>query len=110
MASGLGIGADAPSVDIIDSKLSGEVVREREQTQYRNRQQLEDRINGSGDTAAAEQNRDRIRNQGRKRIGTQSQAGGGRRPYGAGKRSDSSGHGSGMGGSGRKTVGPGGGR
>ena len=52
IASGLAIGADAPSLDIIDSKKFGEVVREQDQTQYRNRQQLEKRINGSDDKAA----------------------------------------------------------
>ena len=55
MASGLVIGADAPSSDIIDSGQLGQVVREQDQTQYRNRQQLEKRINGSGDKSAAEQ-------------------------------------------------------
>ncbi len=96
--------------DTIDSEQFGEVVREQDQTQYRNRQQLEKRINGSGDKAAAEQNRDRTRNQGQKRSGAQSQADGGRRSYGAGKGAASGGRGSGMSGSGRKMTGSGGGR
>ena len=110
MASGLAIGADAPSPNIIGSEPLGQVVREQDQTQYRNRQQLEKRVNGSDDKSAAEQNRDRSRNQGQKRSGSQSQAGGGRRSYGAGEGSASGGHGSSMGGSGRKMTGSGGGR
>ncbi len=109
VASGLAVSAEAPSPDNIDTEQSGEVVREQDQTRYRNRQQLKKRINGSGDKAAAEQKRDRIRNQGQKPSGTQAQAGGGRRSYGAGKGSASGGHGSGMGGSGRKMMGSGGG-
>lgn len=110
MASGLATGADAPSTDSIDSGQLGEVVREQDQMQYRNRQQLEKRINGSGDKSVAEQNRDRNRNQGQKRSGSQSQAGGGRRSYGAGEGPASGGRGSGMSGSGRKMTGSGGGR
>ena len=81
-ASGAAGAADAVLLDSIDSGQLRQVAQEQDQTQYRNRQKLEQRINQSGDSAAAAQNRNRYRHQEQKRSRVHSTAGTGRRSYG----------------------------
>ncbi len=83
--------ADSMSTESIVSKQAQQVVQEQDQTQFRNRQQLENRINGTGggDHAAVQQ-RNRYQHRERKRMGGQSMGQGGNRKHGYG--AGSSGH------------------
>lgn len=105
LASGLASGADAFSPNSIDSASRHNVVPAQDQTQYRNRQRLEQRINGSGGSSAAAQNRNRYRHQEQQRNRSQSRSGQGGYSYGTA----SGGQGTGLGGSGRRMAGNGGG-
>ena len=105
LASGLASGADALSLNSIDSAQMQSIVQAQDPTQYRNRQRLEQRINDSGDSSSAAQNRNRYRHQEQQRNREQSQSGQGRGSYGAASRSGSTG--TGKGGSGRRTGGSG---
>jgi len=104
LVSGVVNGADASSVSSIDSALSQNVVRSQDQTQYRNRQRLEQRINGGGGGSAAEQNRNRYRHQTQQRNRAYSGSGQDRHTFGAA----SEGRGNSLGGSGRRMAGNGG--
>jgi len=110
LASGSAIGADYLSLDSIHSRQFEQIAQGQDQTQYQNREKLEQRINDSGDHSSAAQNRNRYRYQEQNRSRTQSQAGSGGQSYG-GTGSASGGRGTGAGSSGRKmTGGNGGGR
>ena len=65
--------ADSPLTESIVSDQAKQIAQEQDQTQYRNRQRLENRINGggSGDHAAVQQ-RNRYQHREQKRIGGQS--------------------------------------
>ena len=80
LASGIAGAADLPSFDSIDSQASRQFVQEQDQTQFHNRQRLEQRINGSGDGTAAK-NRNRYRYQEQTRSRSQISAGGGQWGY-----------------------------
>ena len=83
----MAVNADSMSTESIVSKQAQQVVQGQEQTQFQNRRQLEDRINGtsSGDDAAVQQ-RNRYRHREQKRNGGQSigQSGNRMQGYGAG--------------------------
>ncbi len=91
--------ADTMSTESIVSKQAPQVVQEQDQTQFRNRQQLENRINGTGGgDHAATQQRNRYQHREQTRTGGQSMG-----------RGDNRMQGSGAGSSGRRMAGKGGG-
>ena len=109
LASGAVSAAEPVSLDSMDSQQVRQTAQEQDQTQYRNRQKLEQRINGSGDTSSAAQNRNRYRHEEQTGKRTHSQAGGSQSPYYSGAGAVSGGRGSGQGASGPRMSGAGGG-
>ena len=107
LASGVAVAADLPSSDSIDTGSSRQFAQEQDQTQFRNRQRLEERINGTGDGAAA-QSRNRYRYEQQTRSRPQAPVGGGQRNDDS-AGSISGGRGTGQGASGRRMAGTGGG-
>ena len=91
--------AESMSTGSIVSQQAQQVVQEQDQTQYRNRERLEKRINdtGGGDHAAVQQ-RNRYQHREQKHTGGQSMGQGGNRMQG-----------SGAGSSGKRMAGKGGG-
>ena len=102
LAGTMAVNADPMSTESIVSKQAQQVVQEQDQTQFQNRQRLENRINGtgSGDHAAA-QKRNRYQHREQKRSGGQSMGQAGNRNQGYGG-APSGGRMAGKGGGGRR--------
>lgn len=72
LAGATGVNADPLSTELIDGEQMRQVTQQQDQTQFRNRQRLEERINGTGDGSAAQQHRNRYQHREQKRYGEQS--------------------------------------
>lgn len=102
LAGGTAVGADSLSTQSIDSEQVRQFAQEQDQTQFRNRQRLENRINGTEQGSHALKDRERKRLMEQKHAGGQSQGQRKSHSYGSGNRGGS------MGGSGRRMAGSGG--
>ena len=101
MAGSAAVGADSLSTESINSEQVRQFAQEQDQTQFKNRQRLENRINGTDQGSHALKKRERKRLMQQNRAGGQAQGRGNARSYGSGSGN------SGMGNSGRRMAGSG---